>query len=296
MECSGEPSIDWQRRWLIRRLIKFNKNTLDTLPYPDWYTQNPTHYNSTRRPLLPSSTPETYIYDPDFECDPYYNETLYDTENLVLRQSTNVPIYEFIANMDISTIPKRKDDTNHTPEPQAEEEHDTEITVIVTPPSTSLQSILNHNNESPLSAHLSPKKLPATFNEIRAAMTSSPSSPERPEHQYSTVETLQNNKKTGDHTQADKPTTNPRTRRIKRTLTTELNPTRKTHNTQLTQPHPNPNQRAIQPGTRRGLDPHQQTTERNRYHRSRYEREMHTNLLSHQLKKGTEDVFHRNGF
>ena len=81
MECSGKSSIDWQRRWLIRRLIKFNKNTLDKLPYPDWYTQNPTHYNSTRRPLLPSNTPETYIYDPDFQCDPYYNETLYDTED-----------------------------------------------------------------------------------------------------------------------------------------------------------------------------------------------------------------------
>ena len=84
--------------------------------------------------------------------------------------------------MDISTTPKWKDATNHTPEPQAEEEHDTEITVIVTPPSTSLQSILKHNNESPLTAHQSPKKLPATFKEIRAAMTSSPSSPETPEH------------------------------------------------------------------------------------------------------------------
>ena len=185
MECSGESSIDWQRRWLIRRLIKFNKNTFDKLPYPDWYTQNPTHYNSTRRPLLPSSTPETYIYDPDFQCDPYYNETLYDTEKLVYKQSINVPFHEFITrtNMDISTTPKRKDDTSHTPELQAEEEHDTEITVIVTPPTTSLKSILKHKNQPPPVDHESPGKLPATSNEIRAAMTSSPSSPQSSEHQ-----------------------------------------------------------------------------------------------------------------
>ena len=230
MECSGESSIDWQRRWLIRRLIKFNKNTLDKLPYPDWYTQNPTHYNS-RRPLLPSSTPETYIYDPDFQCDPYYNETLYDTEKLVFKQSINVPFHEFITrtNMDISTTPKRKDDTSHTPELQAEEEHDTEITVIVTPPTTSLKSILKHKNQPPPVDHESPKKLPATSNEIRAAMTSSPSSPQSPEHQYSTHEYSANKKEAGDPTEATTLTAKPRTRRVKRTLTNEFNQRAKTN-------------------------------------------------------------------
>ena len=36
-ECSGEPSTDWQRRWLIRRLIKFNKcpkRPRTSNPYP----------------------------------------------------------------------------------------------------------------------------------------------------------------------------------------------------------------------------------------------------------------------
>ena len=214
MECSGEPSIDWQRRWLIRHLIKFNKNTLDKLPYPDWYTQNPTHYNSTRRPLLPGSTPETYNYDPDLKCEPYYNETLYDTENLVFRQSINVPFHEFIArtNMDISTTPKRKYDTSHTPDPQAEEEHDTEITVIVTPPTTSVKSIRKHNNQPPPADYESPKKLPATSNEIRAAMTSSSSSPQSPEHKYSTHESLANNKEAGDPIKASIPTTKPQIR------------------------------------------------------------------------------------
>ena len=129
--------------------------------------------------------------------------------------------------MVISTTPKRKDDTSHTPEPQAEEDHDTEITVIVTPPTTSLKSILKHKNPSPPVDYESPKKLPAPSNEIRAAMTSSPSSPESPEHRYSTPEAPGNNKKAGDLTQANEPVTNPRTRSVKRKLTSEFNPTKK---------------------------------------------------------------------
>ena len=125
--------------------------------------------------------------------------------------------------MDISTTPRRKDDLSHTPEPQAEEEYDTEITVIVTPPTTSLKSILKHNNQSPLADFQSPMKLPATPNEIRAAMTSSPSSPESPEHKYSTPKTLVDDTKAGDQTIASQPTTQPRTRRVKRTLTCEFN-------------------------------------------------------------------------
>ena len=65
-------------------------------------------------------------------------------------------------------------------------------------------------------------------------MTSSPSSPESPEHRYSTPESPGNNKKAGDLSQANEPVTNPRTRRVKRRLTSEFNPTEKanptTHN------------------------------------------------------------------
>ena len=72
-ECSGEPSTDWQRRWLIRRLIKFNKSTINKLQYPEWYHENRQLYNSTRRPLPPCSAPDTYIHGPDYGCDPYHN-------------------------------------------------------------------------------------------------------------------------------------------------------------------------------------------------------------------------------
>ena len=131
--------------------------------------------------------------------------------------------------MDISTTPKRKDDLNHTPEPQAEEKHDTEITVIVTPPTNSLKSILKHKNQSAPVDYESPKKLPATSNEIRAAMSSSTFSPQSPEHKYSTHESLVNSKETGDPTEAVMPPTKLRTRRVKRTLTCEFNQKAKTN-------------------------------------------------------------------
>ena len=101
--------------------------------------------------------------------------------------------------MDISTTPKQKDDINYAPVPQTEEEHDTEITVIVTPPAASLNPILKHSNTSLLTEPQSPQKLPATTNEIRAAMTSSPCRPESPELKYSTHEAPGDNEKAGDH-------------------------------------------------------------------------------------------------
>ena len=165
MECSGGPSIDWQRRWFIRRLINFKKNTLDKRPYPDWYMQNPTHCNSTRQPILPSTTPETYICEPDFEWDPSYNKTLYDTGKLIFRQTIKVPLHEFVlgTNMDISTTPKRRDDTSYVPIPHAEEEeHDNEVSILATPPPSTIRPILKNDNNSTPTVYQSSQKLSAT--------------------------------------------------------------------------------------------------------------------------------------
>ena len=125
-ECTGEPSPHWQRRWLIRQLIKFNKITLDKLPYPEWCVQNPTLYNYTRRTAL---------------------------------------------------------------------------------------STQSHH------------KLSATTNEIRAAMTSSPSSPEGPENKYSQKTAPKDSNEACNHPEKTKEPATPRTRRIKRFLTRELNHT-----------------------------------------------------------------------
>ena len=176
--------------------------------------------------------------------------------------------------MDISTTPKRNDDINHAPVPKAEEEHDTEITVIVTPPAASLKPILKHSNTSLLNAPQSPQKIPATTNEIRVAMTSSPSSPESPEHNYSTHEAPGDNEKAGNHKDVDKPTTKLRTRRVKRTLTFEFNQMAKFSQSPTRRPIFRlslSSQRATQRRPRRRLAPHQSTTERNFHYQPRPE-------------------------
>ena len=183
-ECSGEPSTDWQRRWLIRRLIKFNKSTVDKLQYPEWYQENPQLYNTTRRPLPPSSTPLTYILDPDYDCDPYHNPDLYDQTTLTFKETINVSFHEFAkkTNMNLDTT-KRKEDGNpsHSPVQNAEKQ-DEEIQVIVTPPAISLKPILKPQTTSS-TVYGAPTRVPAPTNEIRAAMTSSPSSPKAPNSQ-----------------------------------------------------------------------------------------------------------------
>ena len=181
-ECTGEPSTDWQRRWLIRRLIKFNKSTIDKLQYPAWYLENPQMYNSTRRPLPPSSTPDTYFHDPDYGCDPYHNPDLYDQTTLTFKETINVPFHEFVkkTNMNLDTTKRRIDDNNdHPPVPHADEQ-ETELQVIVSPPEYPLKPIIK-KLVSNSTANRSPIRVPAPTNEIRASMTSSPSSPQSPE-------------------------------------------------------------------------------------------------------------------
>ena len=73
-----QPSLDWQRRWQIHKLHKYNRQTTTKKDYPQWYFNNPTDYNTPRRPLPEKPSPETYIHDPDFNCDPYHNLQIYD--------------------------------------------------------------------------------------------------------------------------------------------------------------------------------------------------------------------------
>ena len=147
-ECSGEPSTDCRRRWLIRRLIKFNKSYLDMLKYPERYLENPHLYNSTRRPLPPSSTPDTYIHDPDYGCDPYHNSDLYDQATLTFKETINVPFYEIVKKTNMNRdITKRRTDDNgdHPPVPHADEQ-DMELQVIVSPPAYPRKPTLKPQN------------------------------------------------------------------------------------------------------------------------------------------------------
>ena len=234
-EFSSEPSTDWQRRWLIRRPIKFNKSTLDKLKYPEWYLENPQLYNSSRRPLPPSSTPDTYIHHPDYSCDPYHNPDLYDQATLTFKETINVPFHEFVkkTNMNLDINKRRADDNgDHLPVPPADLQ-DIELQVIVSPLVYPLKSILK-TLVSNTTVNRSPTRVPAPTNEIRASMTSSPSSLQSPElptkqrsHQTETTTTA-----VLDAYKAGDPPVNPitqtcvastqKTRRIKRALTREF--------------------------------------------------------------------------
>ena len=85
-ERHEEPSLDWQRRWQIHKLNKQNRQNMTKKDYPQWYLDNPTDYSTPKRPLPESTAPETYIHDPDYNCDPYHNPKIYDQTTLTFKQ------------------------------------------------------------------------------------------------------------------------------------------------------------------------------------------------------------------
>ena len=196
--------------------------------------RKPQLYNSTRRPLPPSSTPDTYIHDPDYSCDPYHNHDLYDQATLTFKETINVPFHEFVkkTNMNLDITKRRADDNgDHPPVPHADEQ-DIEPQVIVSPPAYPLKSILK-TLVSNTTVNRSPTRVPAPTNEIRALITSSPSTPQSPElptkqrsHQTETTTTSTR------RIQSRGPPVNPKTqtcvastqktRRIKRAVTREF--------------------------------------------------------------------------
>ena len=133
-ECSGEPCTDWQRRWLIQRLIKNNKSSQGKVQYPDWHTQKPTKNYSTRLPVLPSSTSETYMYEPDYDGDPYQSPEIWDRVELTFEQIIKVSYLEFVMknNMNISRSERKQiDDFSHTAVRNARHGH--ELVVAAAP-------------------------------------------------------------------------------------------------------------------------------------------------------------------
>ena len=197
--------------------------------------KNPQLDNSTRRPLPSTSTPDIYIHDPDYGCDPYHNPDLYDQVTLTFKETINVPFHDFVkrTNMNLDTT-KRKDVDNdsHSPVHQAEE-HDPDIQVIVTPPAVSLRSILKPHISN-LTENRSPPKAPSHTNAIRAARTSSPSSPQNSEHpikERTKQPEISTTNAPDAYKAGDSPTTpanqtiavpTQKTRRIKRALTCEF--------------------------------------------------------------------------
>ena len=109
-ECHEQPSLDWQRRWQIHTLNRHRRQNLDKKDYPLWYLENPTDYETPKRPLPESTNPETYVHDPDFNCDPYYNPQIYDKTTLTFKQRECTPFEEFIkqTGINISTESRQR--------------------------------------------------------------------------------------------------------------------------------------------------------------------------------------------
>ena len=102
---------------------------------------------------------------------------------LTFKETIYVPFHDFVkrTNINLDTTKRKDDDNNsHSPVLQADQQ-DPEIQVFVTPSAVSLRSKLKPQISN-LTENRSPPRTPSHKNEIRAAMTSSPSSPQSPEH------------------------------------------------------------------------------------------------------------------
>ena len=183
------------------------KKTTHNPDYPD----NPTDYNSPKRPLPESASPETYIHDPDFNCYPCHNPQIYDKTTLIFKQHECTPFEEYIrkTGMNIST----------------EDDQDAErVAEIVVDDSTNRPKSILTNHGSQIMAPQSPPK-DQPVNTIRAGILQSPTVDMTPGcHQTqkltgrTTTEAVNLTHPT-IHTETN--TSKPQTRRIKRYLLLE---------------------------------------------------------------------------
>ena len=223
-ERCEQPSLNWQRRWQIHKLLKYNRQTTTKKGYPQWYIDNPTDYNTPKRPLPESTSPETYIHDPDFNCDPYHNPQLYDRETLTFRQRECTPFEEYIkkTGMNISTEPRHRP---KTVQPVPEYDQDVErVTEILVDNLTNKPKSILKNQGSQITTPQSPPKN-QQVNPIRAGIIRSPTKDVAPDcHQHENITC----RTTTEAVEPDQPTINkkttpskPTTRRIKRSLLLE---------------------------------------------------------------------------
>ena len=155
-----QPSLNWQRRWQIHRLHKYNRQNMTKKDYPQWYLNNPNDCDTPKRPLPETTAPETYIHDPDFNCDPYHNPKIYDKTTLTFKQRECTPFEEFIktTGMNISTEPRHRPKTI---QPVPEYDQDTErVTEILVDESTNRPKSILKNHGSQTTAPQSPNSQP----------------------------------------------------------------------------------------------------------------------------------------
>ena len=137
------------------------------------YLDNPTAYNTPKRFLPESTSPETYFHDSDFNCDPYYNPQLYDKTTLTFKQQECTPFEEYIrkTGMNISTEPRHWSKTvQPIPDYNQDAEHVTEILVDIS--QNNVKPIIKNQGSYTTAPHSPPKDQPR--NPIRAGIIRSP--------------------------------------------------------------------------------------------------------------------------
>ena len=223
-ERHEEPSLDWQRRWQIHKLNKQNRQNMTKKDYPQWYLDNPTDYSTPKRPLPESTAPETYIHDPDYNCDPYHNPKIYDQTTLTFKQRECTPFEEFIkkTGMNISTEPRHRPKTVQ-PVPEYDQDAEQVTEIIVDESTNKPKSILKDHGSQTTAPQSPPKNQPV--NPIRAGRIRSPTMDVAPDCHQNENLTGRTTTEAVDLTQTTTNTeitiSTPQTRRIKRSLLLE---------------------------------------------------------------------------
>ena len=192
---------------------------------PTLVLREPHRIRDPKRPLAESTAPETYIHDPDFNCDPYYNTRIYDKTTLTFKRRECTPFEEYIkqTGINISTEPRHRP-KHIQPVPEFDKDAERVTELIVDNTNNMVKPILKNNRPHTITAPQSPLRN-STVNTIRAGTLRSPSMDIAPDFH------LTENPTDRPMTEAvDPPTTTmnletiiskPQTRRIKRSLLLE---------------------------------------------------------------------------
>ena len=140
--------------------------------------REPHRLRDSKKPLPEITAPETYIHDPDFNCDPYYNPRIYDKTFLTFKQRECTPFLEYIKQTgmnfsNFSTEPRHRP-KHIQPVPDFDQDAELVTENIVDNTDNMVKSLLKNKGPYIITAPQSPQRDP-TVHPIRAGTLRSPS-------------------------------------------------------------------------------------------------------------------------
>ena len=78
MQTHGKPSVVWQQQMEKAYIITHNNTHLYQKPMPQWDPDYTKTFLTNFRPLTLIEGYNPQYIDPQYGCDPYWDETLYD--------------------------------------------------------------------------------------------------------------------------------------------------------------------------------------------------------------------------